>query len=95
MSNAPLIPITAVNLYGDEHGEGRSCSYVRRYFDAHGLGIGDTWVAHEYMAWISRRHNEYRQRIGHPCYMGYNDKQAVEFDKYLQSFARENSDGTD
>ena len=93
MSNAVRIPITAIDLNGDENGNGRMCSYVRRYFEAHGLGVGDTWIAHEYMAWIGRRHDEYKQRIGCPCYMGYNNKQTAEFDAYLQGFAAEAGEG--
>lgn len=83
MSNAVRIPITAINLYGDEQGNGRSCSYARRYFEAQGLGVGDTWVAHEYMAWISKMHRAFRQPRGIPDFRGYNPQEQKEFDAWL------------
>ena len=83
MSNAVRIPITAINLHGDEQGNGRSWSYGRRYFEGQGLGVGDTWVAHEYIAWISTMHSAFRQPRGVPDFRGYNQQEQKEFDAWL------------
>lgn len=93
MSNAERILITAVNLYGDKQGNGRSCSYVRRYFEARGLGVGDTWIAHEYMAWISKMHTAFRTPRGIPEFRGYTAQEQVEFDKWLQEQAEATQSG--
>lgn len=83
MSNAVRIPITAIDLNGDENGNGRNCSYVRCYFRAHGLGVGDTWIAHEYMAWIGKKHRTFRAPRGIPDFRGYNVQEQREFDAWL------------
>lgn len=89
MSNATRIPITATSLCGDENGDGRLCSYVLRYLEAHGLGVGDTWVAYEYMEWIGKMHRAFREPRGIPEFRGYSPQEQREFDDWLIEQAHE------
>lgn len=87
MSNAVRIPITEIGLYGDENGDGRWCSYVRRYLEAHGLRVGDTWIAYEYMVWIGKMHSAFRQPRGIADFRPYSPAEQKEFDIWLADIA--------
>lgn len=65
------------------HGKHQYCSYVRAYFKAKGLNVGDTWVVHEYQEWITQKHEQFRQIIHSPCCLGYNQEQKKEFEKFI------------
>lgn len=81
MSNAPRIPITDDNLTGPEP----LCSYVRAYFEARGLGVGDTWVAHEYINWISDKHDQFsREVLKEPRYCGYTPHERAAFERFIR-----------
>lgn len=63
-----------------------SCSYVKAYFSAMGLRPGDTWLGYEYMAWIGRRHREFRKMHSIPEHRPYNDAERKGFEKWLQGY---------
>jgi len=84
MSNAPRIQITEDNLTGPYP----VCSYVRAYFKERGLGVGDTWIAHEYINWISDKHDQFsREVLGEFRYMGYSPQERIAFDRFIREEA--------
>ncbi len=86
MSNAEKIFITASSL--DETNPLRTCSYVRAYFKAKGLKVGDYWIAHEYMAWIGKMHHEFQTKILNRTefgLFGYSKNERQRFEEYIFS----------
>ena len=81
MSNAEKIYITAETV--DPQSSHYACSYLRAYFEAKNLTVGDYWIAHEYQAWITNKHYQFRLTKNHPFAMGYNKPTQKEFEDYI------------
>jgi len=76
---AVRIPILEENM----HGKKKYCTYLMAYLKSKGLAVGDTWIAYEYMEWITDKHEKFRELIHSPCFLGYNEEQQKQFEKFI------------
>ena len=84
MSNAERTLITDYSL--DENNPHITCSYVRAYFKAKGLRVGDYWIAHEYMAWIGQKHHDFQTKVIKRTefgLFGYSETERKLFEEYI------------
>ena len=61
------------------------CDYFKAYVKAKNLADGDEWKSHEYMAWITGKHTEFKKLQGMGRYMSYTPAQAKLFIKFINS----------
>lgn len=60
------------------------CSYFKAYMIVHGLKTGDKVKSHEYIGWITQKHNEFKGKIGLNSYVPYSDEQGKDFIKFIK-----------
>lgn len=61
--------------------------YLSAYFAERGLNPGDTWISHEYMAWIDAKHDAFRRRFRIPSHDEYSEKEQELFMAFLEKMS--------
>ncbi|MDQ0154937.1 hypothetical protein [Robertmurraya andreesenii] len=64
--------------------------YFKAYCAEHGLTDGDEWKTWEYMAWISRKWEDYRRLRGKGRYDSIMESERLEFEEmYIKKLTAE------
>ena len=59
--------------------------YFQAFIKAKGLKDGDTCKSHEFINWISGKHEEYKKSIGLDRYTSYTKEQEEKFLEFINS----------
>jgi hypothetical protein len=59
------------------------CSYFKAYMAANNLHKGDNFKGHEYINWITTRHQEFRKVNGLNQHVPYTGEQQKQFEQYI------------
>lgn len=59
--------------------------YIIAFFNKHDINIGDEFKTYEYMFWIDKKHDEYREKEGLPNFITLNPIQVKDFIEFINS----------